>query len=347
MRFHLSPTVGLGAFTIAATLGLQSTTLANSFGVDVLINEVDSDTDGSDALEFVELYSSSGATNLDGLVLVFYNGSSDTVYNAFDLDGMSTNASGYFLAGNAGVVPAPDLVFPGNGLQNGADAVALYAGNDTDFPNGNAVTTTNLIDAVVYDTNDGDDAGLLVLLGGCCQLNEDANGNKDFESIQRCPDGAGGALNTASMITALATPGAECSQDAVFANYCVTFPNSFAVSGAVMDHTGSGGIVDNDTVLLCNDVPNSFGIFYFGADTAFNAPFGNGVMCVAAPVFRLPPAGMTNGANQASRALDFLSAGNENQIMSGQTWHFQYWYRDVGQGADFNTSDGLSITFAP
>ena len=42
-------------------------------------------------------------------------------------------------------------------LQNGADAVALYVGDGADFPNGTALTTANLIDALVYDTDDVDD----------------------------------------------------------------------------------------------------------------------------------------------------------------------------------------------
>ena len=70
----------------------------------VLINELDSDTPGTDAAEFVELYDGgAGGTALDGLVVVFYNGSNDLSYAAFDLDGFHTNASGYFTLGNPGV----------------------------------------------------------------------------------------------------------------------------------------------------------------------------------------------------------------------------------------------------
>ena len=90
-----------------------------------------------------------GNTALDGLVVVFYNGNGDVSYAAFDLDGRSTNANGYFTLGNA-ATPGVDLVFADNLLQNGADAVALYAANATDFPNGTSVTTTNLRDAIVY-----------------------------------------------------------------------------------------------------------------------------------------------------------------------------------------------------
>ena len=346
MRIQLASKLGLSVTAIAATLGVQSTTFASG-GPTILINEVDSDTVGTDELEFVELWDGgAGNTALDGLVLVFYNGSSDTSYNAFDLDGFSTDANGYFLLGNAAVVPTPAIVFASNGLQNGADAVALYSGDDTDFPNGTAVTTVNLVDAIVY-TDDGDDDGLLVLIPGGSQINENENGNKDFDSIQRCPNGAGGPLNTSGWAVKLATPGSDCSQDALFESYCISFPNSFSVAGATMDHIGTGGIGDNDPALVCNDLPSTFGIFYMSADQAFTAPFGNGVLCLASPILRLPPAGTNTGPNQATRVLDFLSAGNESMITAGSNWNFQYWYRDPGQGAGFNTSNGLSITFAP
>lgn len=199
---------------------------------DVLINEVDADTAGTDMLEFVELFDGgAGNSALDGLVLVFYNGSNNLSYNAFDLDTMSTNANGYFVAGNS-AVSGVDLVFPSNGLQNGADAVALYQGDATDFPNGTAITTANLVDAVVYDTNDADDAELLVLLNaGEPQLNEDGNLEKDTESNQRCPNGGGGARNTSGYIQAVATPDAD--------NDCSSLlPNVF-INEADADNAGS------------------------------------------------------------------------------------------------------------
>jgi hypothetical protein len=178
----------------------------------ILINEVDSDTPGSDAAEFVELYDGGvGSTALDGLVVVFYNGSDDQSYDSFDLDGFSTDADGYFVLGNAGV-SGVDLVFAGNGLQNGADAVALYTGDATDFPNDTPLTTTDLLDAIVYDTNDSDDAALLVLLNAAQpQVNEDGNGDKDNHSNQRCLNGTGGARNTDTYDQFAPTPGTDNS----------------------------------------------------------------------------------------------------------------------------------------
>jgi predicted extracellular nuclease len=174
----------------------------------VVINEVDSDTPGTDALEFVEIYDGGvGNTSLTGLVVVFFNGSNDASYAAFDLDGASTDANGYFTLGNTAVTGV-DLVFAGNLLQNGADAVALYQANGSDFPNNTPVTMTNLLDAIVYDTDDPDDVGLLpVLLNpGEPQVNENAGGDGAGDSNSRCPDGSGGPRNTSAYRARTPTP---------------------------------------------------------------------------------------------------------------------------------------------
>ncbi len=177
----------------------------------IKINELDSDTPSiqvNDASEFVELYDGGvGGTPLNGLVLVFFNGATDTSYRAIDLDGYNTDFGGYFLAGNEGV-SGVDVIFPSNILQNGADAVALYLGNGSDFPNGTAIGTNNLIDAVVYDTGDADDIGLLGLLNpGQPQVDENVHRLGDQESIQRCPNGSGLGRNTNTYTTTVPTPG--------------------------------------------------------------------------------------------------------------------------------------------
>lgn len=174
---------------------------------DILINEVDADTAGTDTLEFIELYAAPNLS-LDGLVVVLYNGNGDVSYAAYDLDGYTTNAEGFFVLGNSGVTNV-DLVLPNpdNNVQNGADAVAIYQGDDTDFPGGTAVTDANLIDALVYDTNDGDDSGLIdVLTPGQAQINEDELGDKDNHANARVPDG-GTAQDTSTYTQQLPTPG--------------------------------------------------------------------------------------------------------------------------------------------
>jgi hypothetical protein len=216
----------------------------------VVINEVDSDQAGTDTAEFIEIYDGgTGNTSLTGLVVVLYNGSNDESYAAFDLDGFSTNANGYFTLGNA-AVPGVDFVFNDGAMQNGADAVAIYVGNASAFPNGSPVTTTNLIDALVYDTNDADDAGLLALLNaGQPQINEDTGGNGETNSNQRCPNGSGGARNTSTYNQFTPTPDG--------ANVCVVVtptPN-LSINDVSLNEGNSGPTTFTFTVSLSSPAP--------------------------------------------------------------------------------------------
>ena len=118
------------------------------------------------------------------------NAANDGSYAAFDLTGKSTNADGFFVLGNVGVSPVPGLTFANDSLQNGADAVALYFGVSVGaFPNGTAPTSSNLRDAVVYDTSDSDDVALIAALTpGQPQINENQNAASTTESLSRVPD---------------------------------------------------------------------------------------------------------------------------------------------------------------
>ena len=159
----------------------------------LFINEIDSDTDSVDQLEFIEIKSESPNFSLDGYIIVLFNGSSngsDSSYLAIDLNGFQTDLNGLFLIGNNNVSPSAQIIVPNNSIQNGADAVAIYQAPLSDFPNSTLATTTNLVDALVYDTSDSDDENLMQLLGVNVQINENENGNKDFESIQRSNNGS-------------------------------------------------------------------------------------------------------------------------------------------------------------
>lgn len=142
-------------------------------------------------MEFVELKSDVPNTSLNGYVLVLFNGSdsgADSSYFTIDLDGFTTDNNGLFLIGSDAVAPFPQFLMAANVIQNGADAVAIYLGDDTDFPEGTIATQTNLIDALVYDTSDSDDTVLMGLLGVTEQISEGSSNNTN--SIQRNNDGS-------------------------------------------------------------------------------------------------------------------------------------------------------------
>ncbi|WP_127846303.1 endonuclease [Psychroflexus aestuariivivens] len=163
-----------------------------SIGQNVIINEVDSNTPGVDTQEFIELKTPTPNTSMQGHVLVLFNGSSaggNSSYFALDLSSFTTDFNGLFVLGGPELSPSPNFSLPQNFIQNGADAVAVYQGSESDFPEGTVATDNNLVDALVYGTSDPDATGLLNLLNETEQIDENANGNDDNESIQRNNDG--------------------------------------------------------------------------------------------------------------------------------------------------------------
>ncbi len=158
----------------------------------IVINELDCDSPSTDDREFIELKSSTPNFALDGYVLVLFNGTGSQAnlsYYVIDLDGNTTDVNGIFVIGNALVSPVPLKLLPDNIFQNGPDGVGLYLGNSSDFPNLTQATTTNLIDALVYDTADVDATALMAFLGVTSQIDENANGLQTTQSIQRKNDG--------------------------------------------------------------------------------------------------------------------------------------------------------------
>ncbi|WP_124980593.1 endonuclease [Nonlabens xiamenensis] len=240
----------------------------------VIINELDADTPGVDTAEFVELKTPSPFTSLNGYVMVLFNGSSSSTsgmgrsYFALDLDGAVTDANGLYVIGGNDVVPVPDRVFSQNTLQNGADAIAIYQGNATDWPDRTFATTVNLVDAVIYDTDDADNADLMNLLNISSQWNENENGLKTTESLQRKSDGTLEAK----------TPTPHSLNDAMSPTYTGV---DFAISTSELNEPDTFNIVFSLTQSISSDFNLGFSLNngnfntadYTGA-TSFTIPAG-------------------------------------------------------------------------
>ena len=236
----------------------------------IVINEVDSDTPGSDTVEFIELYDGGvGNVSLTGYIVVFFNGmaANNPSYLAIDLVGKQTDSNGFFLLGNSAVSPTPSLIFSTGALQNGADAVALYFGvSVTAFPNGTAPTISNLRDAVVYDTSDADDADLIAALTPSQpQINENEN-DGTTQSIARVPDG-GTPLNTSTYVAQTPTPG----------TFNTTYPHNVEIlqSGSRVD-VQEGGATDSYQFAL-DSIPTANVVITVDPDDQTNLGAGAGV----------------------------------------------------------------------
>jgi len=165
----------------------------------LVINELDADTPSIDTHEFIELKSATPNFSTDGYILVFFNGSSsggDASYFVYDLNGLTTDINGLLVVGSANVSPFPQSLMAENVIQNGPDAVGIYQASINDFPEETVASQTNLIDAMVYGTNDSDATGLLTKLGQTIQHNDNGT-NANPKSIQRFVDGMGGVTFSA------------------------------------------------------------------------------------------------------------------------------------------------------
>jgi hypothetical protein len=251
----------------------------------LVVNELDSDTPGSDVLEFIELFDGgTGSQSLVGYTLVFYNGNTagDLAYFAMDLTG-TTDGSGYYLVGNPAVSPTPAQTFaPGSSgaLQNGADAVAIYFGAPASSwvlsgagatPAATPPAGATLVDALVYGTADASDASLLAsLLPGFQQIDEGGAGVSDVKSIGRCPDGAPNQLDTSLFQQMSPTPGVSNSCIPAFR---VTLQQS-CPGPITLSITGAQPFFELYTLiaLTCSNPTGSGILFGINADGAAGQP---------------------------------------------------------------------------
>lgn len=133
-----------------------------------------------------------------------------------------------------------------------------------------------------------------------------------------------------------------------WSTFCTPNANSFCPSGATAAIGGSQSITANDLHLqaLCAP-PNKTGLWFFGQNQVAPVAFGNGVRCIGSPFFRLP-ATSTNLFGDNDFAVDNTALPSGQVFVAGQTYAFQFWYRDPDAGgANYNASEGLIVPMCP
>ena len=125
-----------------------------------------------------------------------------------------------------------------------------------------------------------------------------------------------------------------CGQ--VGSRYCTS-------SGATISASGSSSIGANDLVLTADGLPaNKPGIFIYSM-TQQAVPFGNGVRCVGpSKIFRMQPLLDSGASGILTKAVDYGALVPNGQVMAGETWYFQAWFR---AGGSFDLTDGIEISF--
>lgn len=125
--------------------------------------------------------------------------------------------------------------------------------------------------------------------------------------------------------------------------YCTAMPTPSGPPASV-GFVGSQSVAANDVGLYVSNAPaNTFGLFYYGQSQA-NVPGGDGIICVGAPFYRLPPI-QADLLGQAFYAYDLSQPPvPAATITPGTTWNFSFWFRQMSP-AGYNFSDAISIPF--
>jgi hypothetical protein len=132
--------------------------------------------------------------------------------------------------------------------------------------------------------------------------------------------------------------------DGSIQSYCTASPNSTG-NAAKISATGSTSISDNNLTLMAVGCPaNQFGIFFYGQGQTQN-PLGDGFLCISGGFARLPVV-QVDAFGQVFYPLDLNNLPPSGPISSGESWDFQFWYRDkTGGPAGYNFSDAIEISF--
>ncbi|MFM7298414.1 MAG: hypothetical protein ACKO4Q_14505, partial [Planctomycetota bacterium] len=130
-------------------------------------------------------------------------------------------------------------------------------------------------------------------------------------------------------------------------SYCSATPNTFSSAGEC-SAMGSSSLALGGFALSAAGVPPAHaGRFYMSRTQSF-LPFGDGNLCLGAPVRRLPVT-YAGPLGNALYNVDFADAGQPTSLIrAGDTWNFQFVFRDpIGGPLTFNTTNAVSVLFCP
>lgn len=138
--------------------------------------------------------------------------------------------------------------------------------------------------------------------------------------------------------------------DCAVSNYCSSSPNSTGAP-ARLGHQGSPSVSAADLKLVVTDAPPAATGVFFYSSLQGSLPFGDGDLCVARPIIRIPGVHQVEANGSLRLPLKFNDkpfGSGPGQVSPGLTWNFQFVFADPAGGpGGFNTTDGLSVTFCP
>lgn len=131
-------------------------------------------------------------------------------------------------------------------------------------------------------------------------------------------------------------------------NYCQANANSTG-QPAVVSAGGSFSIQDNALQLGADQLPaNEFGYFLMSDSQDFfpNVGGSQGNLCLGSPQHRFAKDVQNSGSGgSVSFQPDLTDLPGSAMVQPGETWNFQYWFRDKNPSQTSNMTDGVAVLF--
>lgn len=167
-------------------------------------------------------------------------------------------------------------------------------------------------------------------------------------TANRAPAGGVASLELFVPGTPTGLTGQVIAPGADFVEYCAANANSTGNPALILP-AGSASVAQAELTFTVTDLPNdSFGYLLMSQTQDFVPLFGGslGNLCLGSPIERFVDDVLDSGAlGEVATTLDFAALPNGVVFQPGDTWNFQYWYRDVDPTPTSNTSAGVSLTF--
>ncbi len=138
---------------------------------------------------------------------------------------------------------------------------------------------------------------------------------------------------------------ASCGDTSTFCDTASNSTGGPALAGA----SGSLVVADNALLLSVSHLPtNEFGYFLCSDSTTFVPGFSGsqGNLCLGAPIVRFAGDVVSSGIyGDVTLDPDLSDLPMGTVFQPGETWYFQFWFRDKNPGQTSNTSNGIAVTF--
>ncbi|MDF1839581.1 MAG: hypothetical protein P1V35_17060 [Planctomycetota bacterium] len=138
-------------------------------------------------------------------------------------------------------------------------------------------------------------------------------------------------------------------------SYCDSADNSTGAMASMNFEGRTSLIADTFRAGVSNLPPNQFGYFLVSQTqgTGIMPPGSQGTLCVGGSIGRFNRPGEVQFSGTSGSVLMDIDLSNIPQpngptaILPGETWNWQFWYRDNNPTSTSNLSDGNSVTFVP